>query len=251
MSKFANIAAQAALTTDNSVEVKGGGFKDPLKDKVAEGDVMMLRFTGYMETGEHDGPFGVSPQAILDFDVVTPRHSGEKDGKPVHGRIRIYCKISLNSAATFFKMFKGMDYGRGNKVFPQMLGQGFLAKAHWIGEGDAKKLKIVTKDFCTIGAPMFQDPMSGDTKPVTIPPASSEEKCFMWDSPTAEQWDSIFIEGDNDDGTSKNWIQGLCKDALNFPGSPVEAFLGGGNDLPAPDAFGSQGMDLDAAMNQL
>jgi hypothetical protein len=51
---------------------------------------------------------------------------------------------------------------------------------------------------------------------------------FLWDYPSKEAWDSLFIEGTWDDGKSKNMLQELCMSATNFDGSPLQQMLMGG-----------------------
>jgi len=64
----------------------------------------------------------------------------------------------------------------------------------------------------------------------------TELKCFLWENPDAEQWASLYIEGEyaerrDDTGRivrparSKNVIQDKIKAALNWPGSPMQRLL--------------------------
>ena len=67
---------------------------------------------------------------------------------------------------------------------------------------------------------------------------------FLWNSPTMEQWESIFIDGTTQEGKSKNYIQEKIQKATNFVGSPVERLLmSGGVSLPtlATDDSASNG----------
>ena len=70
---------------------------------------------------------------------------------------------------------------------------------------------------------------------------------LLWDTPTKEQWDSVFIDGEYNktvDGVtttvSKNFIQGIAMQASNFTGSALESLVIGTDDLvkelavPAP-----------------
>jgi len=76
-----------------------------------------------------------------------------------------------------------------------------------------------------------------------VPEATIDIRLLLWDTPTQEQWDSVFIDGDrtvkNDKGEevteSKNWLQrDIVTNALNFAGSPLEQMLNGVGDLEMP-----------------
>src|SRR5699024_12564062 len=58
---------------------------------------------------------------------------------------------------------------------------------------------------------------------------------FLWNNPVKEMWDKLYIEGENDNGESKNFIQDEIVNAKNFHGSAVDLMLrGGGAPLPNP-----------------
>ena len=88
--------------------------------------------------------------------------------------------------------------------------------------GDAPRSVIDLEGFL----PPF-DPVT--KQPYAIPAASDELfKLFLWERPTKECWDSLYIDGTNETtGKSKNFIQNKCLSAKNFPGSPLEAMLMG------------------------
>ena len=65
---------------------------------------------------------------------------------------------------------------------------------------------------------------------------ASEIKLFLWNNPTKETWDSLYIEGTKDDGKSKNWIQEDMYKAVDFPGSALDIMLNAGS-VPSPAAM--------------
>ncbi|QJD54854.1 putative tegument protein [Pseudomonas phage MR6] len=80
-------------------------------------------------------------------------------------------------------------------------------------------------------------------QPYPIPEAPDDSyQMFLWDSPTKECWDTLFIEGTNDKtGKSKNFLQAKCLEAVNFRGSALEVMLGG----VLPDLTGGVERDSD------
>ena len=100
-----------------------------------------------------------------------------------------------------------------------------------------------------IGAPITTDPITNEVKVLDVPAATQDIQLLLWDSPTKEQWDSVFIDGEYNktvDGVtttvSKNFIQGIAMQASNFQGSALEALVIGTDSLvkelaaPAPVA---------------
>jgi len=77
-----------------------------------------------------------------------------------------------------------------------------------------------------------------------VPEATIPLRLLLWDQPTTEQWDSVFIDGTRTvkrDGIevqeSKNWLQqDIVENALDFGGSPLEIMLNGIDNLELPGA---------------
>ena len=99
---------------------------------------------------------------------------------------------------------------------------------------------------------MQVDPLTQVSAPILVPDATRKLQCLIFDNPSTEQWDSIFIDGEKDDGTSKNWIQNKIKGAVNFAGSGVEQFLAAaGVELPDPAANAEHKPDASASNSAL
>jgi hypothetical protein len=245
-------SATKELEDQTKVSEGGGEFETPPAGPTP------ARFVGYVEIGKRkQRPFQgkAKPDAeevFLFFELNGKKHcrevevEGEK--KTFTNVIRVKLTKKLNDRAGFTKLFKKMLYGRdGITHMAQMLGEGFLVTVvHNTVEKDGKKNTYANiKDDdgnWQIAAPMYQtDPLDADTlQPLPVPEPRQPIKLLLWDAPSQEQWQSIFIDGTrtvkNDKGeereVSKNWLQeDIVQNAVNFEGSALQAMLGGLADL--------------------
>ncbi len=262
--KFAAVAQEVAsqVNIEESVTKGGGNFVNPLIESAEAGDVALVRFVSYIEVGDHEtkGKYAkVVPQVMLGFEVVTPKHTKTgDDGKLITGSVSVTIPVGNNEKSKYVKYFRAMNYAQKHKHFAEMLGQAFLVPNLLVNEsGDKKYVNLHSQDLgVQLAAPLQKDPMTGTTAPIAAPEATRELQCFIFNNPTDEQWDSIFIDGEKDDGSSKNWIQDKIKSCLNFQGSPVQQYLASkGVELPDPAAKAehkpANGADASDALNQL
>lgn len=226
-------AAAAQGAAENMTETTKGGGARVLPEGTA-----LARFTSYIEKGSHVQTFNgeakaPAPQFQLGFTIVGGRGINAK-GEPenmvqgdVFPSVNSYdISLSRNVKSNSIKIFNSMNYKRDVTTFPELLGRLFLLKISH-AERDGKKVHRV--DWKSIQAPI--DPMTAT--PYEAPEAPDDAyRLFLWNHPTKEQWDSLFIEGSRDDGTSKNFIQEDLMKAVDFLGSPLEALLAGA-ELPA------------------
>lgn len=226
-------AAAAQGAAENMTETTKGGGGRVLPEGTA-----LARFTSYIEKGSHVKTFNgeakaPAPQFQLGFTIVGGRGINTK-GEPenmvqgdVFPTVNSYdIALSRNVKSNSIKIFNSMNYKRDATTFPEMLGRLFLLKVSH-DERDGKKVHRI--DWKSIQAPI--DPMTAT--PYEAPEAPDDVyRLFLWNHPTKEQWDSLFIEGSRDDGTSKNFIQEDLMKAVDFLGSPLEALLAGA-ELPA------------------
>lgn len=253
------------LEDQSVVEANGGGHESLINTPEAVGPAL-LRLTGYIETGlekKQQGE-GTDDKVQLIFDVVSPRHVKEgtkEDGTPyrIVDRLSIYLKKGSNAKSGFMNFFTAMNYNNDKKHFAEMLGQAFLAdlfpKTDTNGVVDPKGRNVIHDGWngkYTIRAPKMQDPITGAITEIAVPEAKSDLRLFLWDHPTQEMWDSINI-GDKAEDDEKNFLKAQIKKAVNFEGSPVQAFLNGGKVTPiakqAPAAeVPAQGNDPLAAL---
>lgn len=250
--QIAALAAAAAQTDDQTAE-GGGGYTRELP---AEGSTVG-RLIEYIEIGARkQKPFKgkAKPncrEVRLTFELLTNSAKRtdvktiEVDGQPVEiaDQIRVKIPIKKGDRSSYTKLLKKMIYGREGIVhMAQMLGQAFLLKiVHNKPEGsDTTYANIRTAGESgewQVSAPRFQkDPMDDESwVDLKVRDAVSPLRIFIYDHPTKESWDSLFIDGTrtvkNEDGTesevSKNWIQESIVQAEDFHGSALEAFLAG------------------------
>jgi hypothetical protein len=268
-------AAAAALKDQTKEPESGGGFEIP------EAGRCFMRFVSYIEIGKRpQKPFQGKPkpdahEVRLGFELVGKKHAREieVDGekKTVYPMQFIKVAVKAGDRAAFTKLLNKMTYGRaGITHMALMLGEGFIGTiVHNEGTDKAgnKKMYANMKDKdgnWLIGAPMVledpNDPECSTFKPVAVPAATQSEQLLLWDSPTKEQWDSIFIDGTREvkdeqgktTTVSKNWIQeDIVNKARDFEGSALNALLlelAGGLELDggkaAAQAVQEQGDDL-------
>lgn len=214
-------AVESGLMKDMTEATKGGARLLP--EGYAFG-----RLVEYIELGAQPQEFnGVAkapaPEARLAFALWGEGYQ-EDDGSPYVLRMWDMA-LGTNEKSKAFKLFKKLNYKGTAKSFAQLLNEAFLIKIMHTKPkkaGDAPKSVIDLEGFL----PPF-DPVT--RQPYAIPAASDELfKLFLWERPTKECWDSLYIDGTNETtGKSKNFIQNKCLSAKNFPGSPLEAMLMG------------------------
>lgn len=237
----------AAAITDQTAAPTAFAYEPPAAGYTT------ARFVGYVEVGKQPQRAfeGVEkPDAAevrLTFELNGPKHITEYEHEGVKKTrtnvIRITSTISNHEKSNFYKLLQKMIYGRtGINHMAQMLGEGFLVKiTHNASKKDPKKIFANMKsDVWNIGEAMTVDPMTDIVTKLDVPEASIPQQLLLWNSPSAEQWDTIFIDGEYErevDGVkvmkSKNFIQELAMSASNFVGSPLEAMvsIGALNDI--------------------
>lgn len=230
-----------------------------VSEPIAAGPAL-VRFVDYIEVGLHEGGEYMgkkkpdAEELHLTFEVCSPKHLRESDDKKWFPRITVKVKKKKNDKATFTKLIKKMIYGReGISHMLQMLGEVFMARIvhNTVEDKQGKKRvyeNLTTEDGeWTIASPIHEDPVSGKITQMDVPAELKEFlspcRAFVFDMPSKEQWDSIYIEGtytrkvkEGDEMVerefSKNFLQNRILEAKNFPGSAVEAMLAGLGDLP-------------------
>lgn len=238
--------AVASTAPDMNKAVKGGGgnFTPP-----AAG-MTRLRFIAYVEIGEQvkkipNKPDKTENTVMLTFELSGPRHQPKtlEDGTVIPFRKTLTLNNSLNEKATFFKLFKRMNYKGTATHMSELLGEAF--KGHVTittkGEGESKRTYWDLKDDAgqlSIAPPRVEDPETGEQRELPVDPAISPLRLFVWDAKPEflkPMWDSIFIDGsygEGDNARSANVFQDAIKEAENFIGSPIEALLKSNGQAP-------------------
>lgn len=246
---FNEIADDVAASQANANEAKQGGDYTPPPKGLAR-----LRLVGYIEVGKHEKKWQngvkVEDQAHLIFELHGRGYEPKEleDGTKIPHRITVKLNKSLNEKATYYKLFKRMNYEQKATSFIQLLGQGFLGNVgHFVIPASDGKPEVIIANFrddagnLTIRPPRIEamDEESGEVvvKPVPVPEAISDQRCFIWEGKPEwfdKMWPSIWVDNEEKDG---GFYPQLIKSALNFEGSPIEAYLKAkGVDLGIPDA---------------
>lgn len=223
--------------------------------KIPDAGATVARFVGYIEVGTHpefyQGKEKEHPAAYakLVFELLGPKHTRTDDNGVKSGTLYYEdVTIKTDEKAAFRKLFMKMRGGRDSvKHMAQMLGEGFVVKIvhNTVGEGDKKKTfaNIKHDGEWLVFPPIKEDPLSGEVEQIKVPDMISSPRLFLFATPSKEQWDSIFIDGEyerkNQDGTtsthSKNFIQERIMAAKNFEGSAVQELLSGLGELDLTD----------------
>lgn len=219
--------------------------------ELPEAGLTIGRFIEYIELGKQPRqPYQGKPRdpmakVRLVFELLSAKKNNikeiEVDGvkKKVAQKISLSLNLSQSSKASFTKLVDKMRYGRQDiKHVAQMLGEAFLITITHSESKDGKtkyaNMTSPTGEYL-IAAPFKEDPMTGERTQYACPPPLSDLRVFLFNRPTIESWDSLFIDGTREetDATgakkevSKNWIQGTIMKATNFPGSPLAEMLAG------------------------
>lgn len=217
-------AQQAAVAPDMNEAQKGGGGSKLLPVCYAMG-----RIVEYIDLGTQPQEFQGKAKEPADEFRIGVALWGEgitnEDGTPYV--LRPYSiAVSRFEKSNTYKMFKALNY-TGNpdiKHFAQFVGQAFLFKL----EHHTNKAGKVSSIINWAGTLPPYDAISKAAYPVPEAP-DDLYRLFLWDFPSIEAWNSLHIEGQNDDGKSKNFIQNSILGAINFEGSALHNLLVSGN----------------------
>lgn len=208
----------------------GGDFAPP-----AEGPTR-LRLVSYIETGIHTTDFQgkpkIKPRSELVFELSGPKHEPRKldDGTLIPHRITVKEVVGTTARNGYIKLFNLLNVDGTAKNFIDLLVEGawrgIVTHTKKVYGGSERTFANLKKDGVYQIQPVsFEDPETGEVRTVAVPPAITEPRVFLWDYPDLDQWDSLYIDGTRDDGTSKNYLQEKIKSAENFVGSPIYSLL--------------------------
>jgi hypothetical protein len=221
--------------------------------------ITVARFIEYIELGKRkQKPFQgkAKPDAEevrLTFELLHPAkniHTNEETGDKYADRISFNIAKKFAENASFKKLFNAMTYGRAEiKHMSWMLGEAFIVNVvHNVVEKDGKKqtyANLRDDSGWKINAPRQVDALSGTSTDISksVPEPISPLKLFLWDHPTKETWDSLFIDGTRDvkddkgavTQVSKNWLQELILGAQDYKGSALNQLVAGVPDLPTSE----------------
>ena len=190
-----------------------------------------MQFVKYIEYGKHHkvekGVVDLSTPARLEFQAWFAVWCDGFD-KPARfinsGWFRL--GVSTNPKSKALLMFNSMNHMKDCRTFPSLLGRTFMGKV----EHKEKDSKIYS-NLVHGGFSALVDPIS--KKPYDVPELPDNVwGMFLWEAPTIEDWNALYIGGTTDDGKSKNYVQDAILSAVDYQGSALSALLGSGN-LPS------------------
>ena len=242
-------------------QIQGAALKDQTVVKafapqLAAAGKGIARFIGYVEAGQRPTFYqkkekGKALRVYAFFELLGQKHitedeehgTLESNGKKFRTTMfKVQLDVKLNEKAKFRKLFMKMRNGREQVThMSQMLGEAFIVNIthNTVGEGDKQKVYANLQNAegeWQVSAPIIEDPLTGEVKVVPVPAPTRPYQLLLWDYPSKEQWDSIFIDGTvmrkQEDGTeeevSKNWLQlDIMQKATDFEGSPLHDLLDG------------------------
>ena len=255
MLKELNEAVEAGEVSNHAEAALGGGDFDytPPPEGLA-----MARFIGYVELGKRkQRPYKgkEKPDALetrLTFELFGAKYATEvgegADKKTIYPTVSFTTQVKGGERSNFTKLLKKMTYGRDNiKHIAQMLGEAFLVTVtHNIVDKEGKKITYVNlrdDSGWSMQAPVRADAVTGEVETLPVPEATKPLQMLLWDKPTQQQWDSIFIDGTRtvkdakgvETEVSKNWLQNsIIEEAVDFEGSALHVLI-----------MASEGMVLD------
>lgn len=228
---LANEAAADGVDMNEAVSGGSGGRLLPVGTAFAV-------LVGVTQIGRQPQEFNGKPkdpadEVQLTFALFGTGHNGEKyqneDGTPYIFE-QWPMALSRNEKARAFKLFGRMNWRKTAKDFPQLLNGMWLLPIKQKPKSAQDPTLKSYGDFDAL-APAV-DPLTG--QPYAVPTISPETfKLFLWERPTIQCWNSLYVDGKWDDGVSKNRTQGHIVAALNFDGSPIQSLLLT-NNLPIP-----------------
>lgn len=255
MLALANEAA-AISDIDMTEATAGGGGARPMLIGNA-----LARLVGVVELGNQTQtdfntkkPKGVLPEIHLVFALwgngvtqatpTAPSVAGtfqNDDGTP-----RLWSPfdfaLSRNSGSNAFRMFQKLNWRGTATNFAQLLNSTFILPFTEQAKSKTDPTKVVKLNIDGIMPPL--DPITQAPYPVPEV-AASDFKLFLFDRPSKEMWDSLYVEGEwpakeGKPAESKNKLQKKILAAANFKGSSLEIMLAGGGaalpDLTVPAA---------------
>lgn len=226
---FSQIGINAAQEDDLTVD------KKIVRELPREG-IAMIRYVGYIETGKHipsNPSYNAALKCIHIIELHHPDHMVElEDGTRFPQKMYIHLNKGTTAKSGYRKLFNVMNKACDNKFkhFVQMLGAGFLGEIyHNAGEKDKKYANLHLNGAWSFRKPVMVDVLTNKATPVPIPEPSSDLLGFLWendavsDEDVVAMWNSLYIEGERDDKSSKNWIQETIMENIEWEGSRTQA----------------------------
>lgn len=229
----AEAAAEVSAVDITETGTGGGG------QQVLETGKYLGRLVEYIEYGSQKNRFEPNkpPRSVCRVAFAVFPFETQEDGTRSISTTPVFIRssdltISNHEKATLKVLYNRLNWRNDAKKthIAMFLGEAFFVDVEKrIPKGGTKPRNYL--DLKGVGPAV--DPMSG--QPYNVPQVEDKAyRAFFWDMPTPESWESLFIEGNNDDGTSKNFVQEQILAAVDYPGSALEQMLQGSSSIPAP-----------------
>lgn len=229
----AEAAAEVSAVDITETGTGGGG------QQVLETGKYLGRLVEYVEYGSQKNRFEPNkpPRSVCRVAFAVFPFETKEDGTRSISTTPVFIRssdltISNHEKATLKVLYNRLNWRNDTKKTHVAM---FLGDAYFVDvvkrtpKGGTKERNYL--DLKGVGPAV--DPMSG--QPYNVPAVEDKAyRAFFWDVPTPESWESLYIEGSNDDGTSRNFVQEQILAAVDFPGSPLEMMLQGTSSIPAP-----------------
>lgn len=251
------LIAAAAAADDFTKESKGGGFEKELPTA----GMGVCRLREYIELGQQETATKNYPakkparKARFVFELTTPKHVKEitKEDKSViriPHTVAVTCVVSKSEKSNFIKLFRKLNWAGTAQHPAQLLGAPYLVEiVHSPGndqpitkENPAKYANVQKDGEYTFAPARKVDPIENTVEEIKVPEMLNSQRLFLYDMPTQECWDALFIDGTytkDDKEVSKNWMQETIMSALDFDGSALQQMIGGLEDLGKPQSAGN------------
>lgn len=242
---FAQIGNIDASQLVDMTETKtGGGGRGLLPTGTA-----IVRLSTYIEFGKHVETFaGQAKPATLQFKLGFRIVGGGGKNKEGKGEKYVQADGNLPYISDFFNTAMSQhEKSTAVKYFNALNRVGNKA-THFVQKVAEQCLYTVPisvvskngKEYNAIDFSNLQPALNAEFEEYAntdMPQLKDEHiQVFLWDSPTKEMWDSIYIEGQwdakkDDSGKvtqpakSKNFLQEKCLSAVDFEGSPLQLLL--------------------------
>jgi len=231
-----------AQTAEDVKDSSGGGDFKPPREGVA-----LLRMCSYVELGVHEGEWKGkikhNKKCLVEFELLHPDHkiTGADGSFKGYHKVMIRLNKSGHAKSKYMALFNKLNYDGevyyDKDTIPALskfLGKAYLGQiVHNEYKGKVYANLDKDGDF-QISAPRNQlvemGVPTGKYEDIPVPEMSVPPRLFLWEAPNItnaqyhEMWDSIYIDGEKEDGSSKNWIQNLIisDENIALPGSKAE-----------------------------
>ena len=232
------------IARNSSDATSGGGAREfkPPREGVA-----LLRLCSYIELGKYKtewkGKEKTVYKCMVEFELVHPDHRilGEDGEFKGYHKIWIRVNKSDNPKSRYMQLFNCLNHAGAVPVVKgkipsigKFLGYPFMGTIYHNPYQEKVYANLDKDGVYSITAPIapvFEGGVpTGKYEPVQVPEMHSKPRLFLWESPDMtpahyhSMWESIYIEGEKQDGSSKNWIQEQILSAENIalPGSQAE-----------------------------